>query len=287
MPALPARDAEAALSGRQRGADRGNRGRRALAGRNRDRCAPASAPARRAGGDAGGCAAAATGRSAAAPSAASLPASASAPYSRARWRFRPRRLGRRCSGFCRCFGRDRRRLTRDSLAPVPAPTAAAPCAGRRRRRRRRRRTRRAIAGRRSGLAPERLPAAYRAPRRPRPLRRSRIGLGFRCPVAALALSQREGTAADVAPGDASVVFTAVLSINTAAPARRRAAISPTLSPARNQGKRGRSAPAAAGSPHGRSPRSTRAGRAADARQGALLTPRRCGSCRRTASAPAP
>ena len=187
MPALPARDAEAALSGRQRGADRSNRGRRALAGRNRiavprhqpQHGGPAATPAvaqpqhRPFRSGAFRCLASGFGRRfSAVPDGG----------------FGSGRLGRRCSGFCRCFGSDQWRLTRDSLASGPgtdgrcvlrrpAASAASPAG-----------TRRTIAGRRSGLARsgcrrhiERLAGLTR-------YGRSRVGLGFRCPVACLALS---------------------------------------------------------------------------------------------------
>ncbi len=186
MPALPARDAEAALSGRQRGADRSNRGRRALAGRNRvavprhqpQHGGPAATPAvaqpqhRPFRSGAFRCLASGFGRRfSAVPDGG----------------FGSGRLGRRCSGFCRCFGqrpmaphprqsRFRSRL-RWPLRPAPAAGVGGDAGGD------------AAHHRRSPKRsrPERLPAAYRPPRRPHPLRsfpgRSRVSLPRRLPRA--------------------------------------------------------------------------------------------------------
>ena len=192
MPALPARDAEAALSGRQRGADRGNRGRRALAGRNRvavprhqpQHGGPAATPAvaqpqhRPFRSGAFRCLASGFGRR----FAAVLDGG-----------FGSGRLGRRCSGFCRCFGSDQRRLARDSLASGPgsdAPPRPAPAGG--------------VGGDAGGDAahprrspkrsrPARLPAAYRAAS---PASPATVGPGSVSGFAALSLASRspaEGT----------------------------------------------------------------------------------------------
>ena len=265
MAALPARRAEAALSRRQRGAN-ARRSRAAPPRRPRpDRCAPATAPAQRAGGGDGGCGAQPQDRPlrriafcrppSRRTALAVLPSGASPfrplPSSAGRFRAFPAAarsavVRRRRRPHCRPNRLLPRR--RDSAAGAAVAGAGGADAARPRRYLRGR-------SRRRSYPRCRLPAACRPRRRRRPLRSApvRFRVSPRCRAArAVRRSGRERAGRGWFRSNSRRVLSLHAARRPLLPCwlllRRAggAAVSPTLSPARNQGKRGRSAPAAAG-----------------------------------------